>query len=520
MSEPKKVDRRKFIYAGLGAVALIAIGAAAYVAMNPPVVTQTVTTSTTVPTTSVVTTTVPTTSVVTTTIPTTSVVTTTTTAPSGKKVLRWLTTETATASMEVFKKWINEYTTTHPDVEIQLEATSWDEIYTKILSAVAAGTGYELLHAVNYNVVMLAKMDLLLPVDEIIKLNTGPGRTPDEDYFPYTRVVINGHDYMVPYRTGPQFIWYRKDLFTKYNLSIPSTYDELLNCAKTLNGKDGVYGYGLPLGRGGLTQELFTNFVMGNGCKFYVDWVDGRWDTTLDKSPWREKVKETLLFYKELMKYAPPDCGTYSYNEVINSYVYGKVAMANYAGRLLVNLENTNPDLGSKTSAFGFPVGPGWKDDPLGIIKTYDTMGGLRFGPQPIFSYGWCVMKNSKYPYEALDFIAYCSRHEKNLELWNTVPLHEMPAIKSQREVGWYLENPILKKHPDVLKFSDEYEAKGSYTWFAPRGPNGPLFPAVGQLFGTLIITDMVQAVCLKNTNPDQAIDEAATKIKELLKQT
>ena len=49
-SEPKKVDRRKFIYAGLGAVALIAIGAAAYVAMNPPVVTQTVTTATTVPT--------------------------------------------------------------------------------------------------------------------------------------------------------------------------------------------------------------------------------------------------------------------------------------------------------------------------------------------------------------------------------------------------------------------------------------------------------------------------------------
>ena len=47
MAEPKKVDRRKFIYAGLGAVALIAIGAAAYVAMNPPVVTQTVTTSTT-----------------------------------------------------------------------------------------------------------------------------------------------------------------------------------------------------------------------------------------------------------------------------------------------------------------------------------------------------------------------------------------------------------------------------------------------------------------------------------------
>jgi len=72
MSEPKKVDRRNFLYAGLGAVALIAVGAAAYVAMNPPVVTQTAT--------SVVTTAVPTTSVITTTVPTTSVVTTTSVA--------------------------------------------------------------------------------------------------------------------------------------------------------------------------------------------------------------------------------------------------------------------------------------------------------------------------------------------------------------------------------------------------------------------------------------------------------
>ena len=79
MSEPKKVDRRKFIYAGLGAVALIAIGAAAYVAMNPPVVTQTVTTSTTVPTTSVVTTTV-------TGTPTTSP---TTTQPYAKEIPYW-----------------------------------------------------------------------------------------------------------------------------------------------------------------------------------------------------------------------------------------------------------------------------------------------------------------------------------------------------------------------------------------------------------------------------------------------
>jgi ABC-type glycerol-3-phosphate transport system substrate-binding protein len=86
-TEPKKVDRRNFLYVGLGAVALVAIGAAAYIAMNPPVVTQTITTATTA------TTTVPTTTVIT--QPTTTVVTTTTattvttTQPTPTTTMPW-----------------------------------------------------------------------------------------------------------------------------------------------------------------------------------------------------------------------------------------------------------------------------------------------------------------------------------------------------------------------------------------------------------------------------------------------
>ncbi|MEM3714775.1 MAG: hypothetical protein QXF82_07505, partial [Nitrososphaeria archaeon] len=87
-SEPKKVDRRSFLYVGLGAVALIAIGAAAYFATKPPEV-VTVTQPTTTAVTTVVTTTQPTTTVVTTTVPTTTVITTTpttTTSPTTSPI--------------------------------------------------------------------------------------------------------------------------------------------------------------------------------------------------------------------------------------------------------------------------------------------------------------------------------------------------------------------------------------------------------------------------------------------------
>jgi len=138
-SEPKKVDRRKFIYAGLGAVALIAIGAAAYVAMNPPVVTKTVTTSTTVPTTSVVTTTVPTTSVVTTTVPTTTVVTTTpTTTPIGGKLTiifekGWYPQE------DEAKKWLATMFKRETGVDVELDIFAEEDAHKKVVAGCQAG---------------------------------------------------------------------------------------------------------------------------------------------------------------------------------------------------------------------------------------------------------------------------------------------------------------------------------------------------------------------------------------------
>ena len=132
-SEPKKVDRRKFIYAGLGAVALIAIGAAAYVAMNPPVVTQTVTTSTTVPTTSVVTTTVPTTSIVTTTISTT----TSTAAP--EELVFWRTTPLTPAGEEAWTTAIEDFKKANPDVPIKVESIAEFPLADKANSMFALG---------------------------------------------------------------------------------------------------------------------------------------------------------------------------------------------------------------------------------------------------------------------------------------------------------------------------------------------------------------------------------------------
>ena len=38
----------------------------------------------------------------------------------------------------------------------------------------------------------------------------------------------NGHVFGVPFNSAPVGMWYRKDIFDKYNIKLPETYDEYL----------------------------------------------------------------------------------------------------------------------------------------------------------------------------------------------------------------------------------------------------------------------------------------------------
>jgi multiple sugar transport system substrate-binding protein len=243
MSEPKKVDRRKFIYAGLGAVALIAIGAAAYVAMNPPVVTQTVTTSTTVPTTSLVTTTVPTTSVV------TSTTTSVTTVP-GTIVLRWLTRD---YNLKYSQQYAADYQKMNPNIKIILEAAPYPGLYEKQFTALAGGMGYDISESYTHRWIRpFAAMGFLLELDDFWQNElTEEDR---KDYFPKGIEMCSwkGHLYAIPTRTDGYVTYWNPVLHEKLGLPMraPKTWDEYLDFAKALTavdpstGKKTRYGIG------------------------------------------------------------------------------------------------------------------------------------------------------------------------------------------------------------------------------------------------------------------------------------
>ena len=123
----------------------------------------------------------------------------------------------------------------------------------------------DVIEAVLEGMIAYQKAGLIEPIDiEFAKW-------PDKNKFiPSTikALMINGHLYGVPYNTNVRVLVYRKDLFQKYGIEAPKTWDDLVKDAALISSKeDGVAGLGLKTKNGSVRtfQEFISFFFQVNG---------------------------------------------------------------------------------------------------------------------------------------------------------------------------------------------------------------------------------------------------------------
>jgi ABC-type glycerol-3-phosphate transport system substrate-binding protein len=317
MSEPKKVDRRKFIYAGLGTVALIAIGAAAYVAMNPPVVTQTVTTSTTVlkPYEGV------------------SLTAPVETLPCTQMIAERLPEFESETGMKVNWIFMPE---TDRRAKIRLDAST------------GAGT-YQIFGIDIMYIPEFAEAGWIVPIKKYL--------TSDydfEDILPGFRNAYawKGEYYGVPVYGETTLLMYRKDLFEKENIKVPTTMDELWKAAEHFYRPPNMYGIALRGIRGeGLNVYIWTGFLRAFGGEYLKD------SEPVFNSP--EAVQATT-FYKDLItKFGPPGVTSFSWEDVEEIFKAGKCAMIIDASDFATRLEDPTKSLvAGKVGYAPVPAGP------------------------------------------------------------------------------------------------------------------------------------------------------------------
>ena len=180
-------------------------------------------------------------------------------------------------------------------------------------------------------------------------------------------------------------------------VSPPKTMAEFLALAKFFNGKEkGLYGVSMRAQRGIHFASGWMSLMYNFGGGFLDQSTIGKKKVVVTaNSP---KTVESLKFYVDLLKCAPPDVGTYTHEEALGAFMAGKTAMWLDATALANQI--TNPESSTVADKVAFV------STPTGPAGDGAALAGWNLG----------ISKKSKNKDQAWDFIAFMASKEKSVE--------------------------------------------------------------------------------------------------------
>ena len=155
---------------------------------------------------------------------------------------------------------------------------------------------------------------------------------PDSDFVEASLSVCRhpyqtGALYALPYVGNSQLFFYRKDLFEKYSLRPPATWDDVRTAAVTIQEKETggangpkVYGYVMRAAQGNAAVADFMPIFWAFGGEMFDD--GGK--PTVNS----QKGIAALEFMMELGKYSPPGYASFNADEVGAHLLQGTAAMS------------------------------------------------------------------------------------------------------------------------------------------------------------------------------------------------
>ena len=148
--------------------------------------------------------------------------------------------------MEKIQAAADAFMAEHPKVKSTIETFSWADFYTKWTTGLASGNVPDISSTVASQLVEMIDAEAVRPVDNLID-EIGRDRFMGNALTEMT--AEDGNCYGVPLYLNTEAMWYRKDLLEKYDLDVPTTWEEMYEAAKIItDGENGeVYGAAMPM---------------------------------------------------------------------------------------------------------------------------------------------------------------------------------------------------------------------------------------------------------------------------------
>ena len=232
---------------------------------------------------------------------------------------------------DALKQAARDYETLN-GVRINIAEFPYDNLFEKELVDLTAATGaYDLIMLDDPWFPRFASAQLLTDLTPLYQKRGQAG--PDNDFIGSSTALCKypyetGATFTLPYVGNSQLFFYRKDLFEKYNLKPPASWDDVLTAAKTFDehertgSPDGgrVYGYVMRAARGNSAVADFMPIFWAFGAEMF----DSSGKPTVNSKEGIDALKLML----ELGKYAPSGYASFNASEVSAHLLQGTAAMS------------------------------------------------------------------------------------------------------------------------------------------------------------------------------------------------
>lgn len=332
------------------------------------------------------------------------------------------------AQVPAMQQIISEFRETHPNIDVKIQLTPWDDYWTKLQTAATGGSAPDVFWMTLSYFKYYAAGGALMPLDEQIAKD-GVDMTA---FVPAITQAYQygGKTYGMPKDVNAFGLFYNKDLFAAAGVAVPDaswTWDDVIAAAQKLTDADkGIYGIVAPE-----ADELtwYLTIPQAGGYVISEDGKQSGYDTP-------ESIKGIQFWVDMINKYhVSPNLHQTTDTDSLSLFTSGKVAMY---------------------------YGGSW--DPAAIAEIPEAMAFTDVAPLPkgatasFYSNGLAnsIYAKTAHPQEAWAFANFLSTKRAN-EIQSlsgiVIPAYNGLSENYVKGLPWMNAQALLDQLPDAKPF-------------------------------------------------------------------
>ncbi len=312
------------------------------------------------------------------------------------------------------KATLENFMKKNPDINVEYEIKTPDKYYALLSTTIQAGEAPDLFWTNGTATTDLAN---LVQQGAVMDLT---GKIDVSGYSPMAlkMTTIGDKIYLTPGATiGTRAVYYNKDIFSEYGLSVPKTFDEFESILETLYN-NGV----LPISFGGMFSWSILFHFEPILAAMAPDWLE---EATAGKA--RVDDPRVIAAFNKMLEWGEKGYYGTGYLGVdeggqLLAFSKGEAAMTITGSWNANTLRKNNPDL--NIGAFQIPT----RDGRRPMVVTYAT--------------GFCVYSRTEHPEEALRLARYLTTIESQ-QIW-VDNLKDVPGLD-----GVTTDDPLIEEIVD-----------------------------------------------------------------------